>query len=96
MGEYYTLNGHEAVPCDLETYCKLYDDPKNKRVALTHINDETKVSTVFLGLNHNYGDGPPMIFETMIFGSEHDEYQERYSTWDEAVAGHEKAVELAK
>lgn len=33
-------------------------------------------------------------FETMIFGGEHDQYQERYSTWDEAEAGHKRAIEL--
>lgn len=25
------------------------------------------VSTVWLGLDHQYGDGPPLIFETMVF-----------------------------
>jgi hypothetical protein len=53
------------------------------------------VSTVFLGLDHSFGEGPPQLFETMIFGGEHDEYQERYSTWDEAEAGHKKACKLA-
>lgn len=28
------------------------------------------VSTVWLGINHNYGDGPPLIFETMVFVQE--------------------------
>ena len=46
------------------------------------------VSTVFLGLDHAFDGGTPLLFETMIFGGEHDEYQERYATWDEAEAGH--------
>lgn len=58
--------------------------------------DSITVSTVFLGLDHNYGIGPPVLFETMIFGGEHDGYQERYCTWDEAVEGHEVAKKLIK
>lgn len=54
-----------------------------------------KVSTVFLGLDHNLY-GPPHLFETMIFGGEHDGYQERYSTWAEAETGHARTVEIAK
>jgi hypothetical protein len=26
-----------------------------------------RVSTVWLGLDHGFGDGPPLIFETMVF-----------------------------
>ncbi len=53
------------------------------------------VSTVWLGTNHNYGYGSPLLFETMIFHGDSyaDEYCERYSTWDEAVEGHKKAVQ---
>lgn len=56
---------------------------------------DVSVSTVWLGLDHQYGDGPPLIFETMIFGGEHDQYQERYSTKEEAIAGHKRACALA-
>lgn len=50
------------------------------------------VSTVWLGLNHQFGDGPPLIFETMVFGGAFDQEQERYSTMAEAVAGHDQWV----
>jgi len=46
------------------------------------------VSTVWLGLDHGYGGGPPLIFETMVFGGAHDEDQWRYPTEVEALAGH--------
>ncbi len=68
----------------------------NRDVAKTQINDDVKVSTVFLGLDHSFGDGPPLLFETMIFGGEHDQYQERFETWEQAEAGHQVAVELAE
>lgn len=52
------------------------------------------VSTVFLGLDHQFGDGPPLVFETMIFGGEHDQEQWRYSTIEEAREGHDRAVQI--
>jgi len=52
------------------------------------------ISTVFLGIDHSYGQGPPLLFETMIFGGEHDMYQDRYTTWEQAEEGHHIACEL--
>jgi hypothetical protein len=54
------------------------------------------VSTVFLGLDHSWDGGEPLLFETMIFGGEHDQYQTRCSTWDEAVIQHEEACKLVR
>lgn len=53
-----------------------------------------RISTVFLGLDHRYdrydGHGPPLVFETMIFGGPLDEEQARYATMDEAKEGHKQ------
>lgn len=60
------------------------------------------VSTVDLGLDHSFGDGPPLYYETMIFAKDDDdidysgEYQERYVTEAEARKGHEKAIKYVK
>lgn len=68
----------------------------NKKVARNRIGD-TDISTVFLGTDRGPSvSGQPLLFETMIFGGQHDEYTERCSTWDEAVIQHVKAVELVK
>ena len=32
----------------------------------------------------------------MIFGGIHHDYQERYSTWEEAEKGHKRALKLVK
>ena len=57
--------------------------------------DKAVISTVFLGLDHNpTGRGQPVLFETMIFGGWHDEFQVRYRTYDEAEAGHKRAVAM--
>lgn len=66
-----------------------------RRVARTEIGPLT-VSTVFLGLDHGSGKGPPVLFETMIFDGGEDGYQTRCSTWAEAEIQHAAAVEVAK
>ena len=58
--------------------------------------EPVKVSTVFLGLDHRFGDGPPLLFETMIFGGVFDEDTWQYSTWEEAEIGHRKAIKKVK
>jgi hypothetical protein len=53
---------------------------------------DVRVSTVFLGLDHNhFGVGAPLLFETMVFGGEHDGDAWRCSTWEEAEKQHAKA-----
>ena len=66
-----------------------------KNVAQEHIGD-VFVSTVFLGLDHSWNSEIPILWETMIFGGEHDQYQERYTSHKDALEGHEKALELVK
>lgn len=54
------------------------------------------MSTVFLGLNHQYGDGPPLIFESMSFDDsdtdDEDQRQDRYATEAQALTGHRRMV----
>jgi hypothetical protein len=57
--------------------------------------DRAQISTVFLGLDHQWGDGPPLIFETMVFGGRFDQSQERYPTEEAALAGHARWVAQA-
>lgn len=92
----YRLEGHTPVACeDLLEWAQSFESSE-RRVAQTDIKDGVRVSTVFLGMDHNFGsDGPPLLFETMIFGGPHDGYQVRYPTWDEAERGHEEAVSMA-
>lgn len=94
MSDHYILQGHEVIPADLMTWARWFEGADEQRVvAKTTIGDAT-VSTVFLGLDHAWGAGPPMTFETMIFGGDHDQYQTRCSTWEQAEAQHAEAVEL--
>lgn len=94
------LRGKEVVPPDnedawVEQICT--NSPK-RIVAQTWLGG-FRISTVFLGLNHQHGDDLPLWFETMVFDdravnskSSLDQYQTRYTTWDEAFAGHVEHV----
>lgn len=95
MSEHYILDGKIAVPVDDVLEWARRFDQKTKRVAKDEVAPGVVVSTVFLGLNHQYGDGPPLIFETRIFGGDHDQDMDRCSTWEEAEEMHHRMVALA-
>lgn len=60
-------------------------------------DDACLISTVFLRFDHNWSDtGQPVLYETMIFwpGFEFDEWQQRYRTRQDAIAGHNEAVAM--
>ena len=67
---------------------------KDNRIVAKDCVGEAHVSTVFLGLDYRYGRGTPILWETMIFGGEHDQYCRRYATRAEAEEGHSEAVRM--
>lgn len=88
----YILVGKTPVPePDLIKWATWFE-AADRTVKKTELPGGILVSTVFLGTNHAFFGGVPILFETMIFGGEQDEYQQRYATWEEAEAGHEEAV----
>jgi hypothetical protein len=97
MSERYVLNakGKPVPEPDLIKWAEWFEEGANRQLAEDKVRDGVTVSTVFLGLNHNFGNGVPLLWETMIFGGPEDQYQERYATREEALAGHIKAVALA-
>jgi uncharacterized protein (DUF1684 family) len=62
--DYYDRQGR---PMTTEQWCERLADESYKRIAETTLFDGTWISTVWLGLDHGFGDGPPLIFETMVF-----------------------------
>lgn len=90
-GRYFHRDGRPAASFD--EVADEWDDDK-KRVELTQVG-VSEVSTVFLGINHRFGDGPPLIFESMVFGGPLDQEQRRYSTEVEARVGHAELVAAA-
>jgi len=59
--------------------------------------DQCEVSTVFLCFDHGHDSTkPPVVFESLIFGGPHDDWMRRYTTWDEAEAGHAEMVDVVR
>lgn len=55
------------------------------------------VSTIFLGLDHSFDSGDPILWETMVFGGAHDRYQERCGgTRADALAMHKRVVAMVE
>lgn len=96
--DYYILDEHgDPIPVDNLTWAKWYEKA-NRRAALDQVG-QAEVSTVFLGLDHSFGDGPPILFETLVFAPREDgEYvgvessMRRYATKEEALEGHREVV----
>lgn len=88
----YILNGKEPVVTeDIYLWCACFE--LNRSIAYTDFY-YYRVSTIFLGLDHNHYGGKPVLFETMIFREYYNDiYQNRYHTWEESVTGHIEAVE---
>lgn len=97
MTRKYFLNpDHTYRECGLMEWAKQFET-MDRQVADDIIND-CRISTVWLGNDHNYfNDGPPLLLETMIFDKgESLNYLDRYTTWDEALEGHQRAVQWVK
>lgn len=89
---------------NLEQFGFRKDFDMNNRFDLKTQVGKYEVSTVDLGLNHQFDETlPPLYYETMIFikGNTFEEnpfeyYQERYTTEKQAREGHKKAVKYVK
>lgn len=57
------------------------------------IVEAVRISTAFLGIDHNFtGRGPPLLFETMVFGGALDGECGRTATWEEAEKEHAETL----
>jgi hypothetical protein len=56
------------------------------------------VSTIWLGLDHSFGNtSPPIIYETMLFDiDDWVDHQDRYTSLDDAQKNHRYIVEMLK
>lgn len=102
MSTYYVLDENKNVVAesDLKKWSAFFEDFDNRRIDET-ITRGIRISTVFLGMDHNWGEGDPLVFETMAFAqmSGTDDLSEicgeffnRYSTYADALEGHAKIV----
>lgn len=102
MTDLYILDeNHIPIPTDDSIEWGMWLERENRIVKKTEVLEICEVSTVFLGIDHNFSmEGPPILFETMLFFNEFckdipeelEHYQIRYTTWDEAMIGHEQSI----
>ena len=94
MDKYILNKDNITIKCnDLRKWGQWFENNKNLRCVALHQLNNLKVSTVFLGIDHNWSEkGPPLLFETMIFGGVYNQTCQRYSTYIEALKGHKIAA----
>lgn len=95
MDIYFQRNGKPYEGTENEKRMKFARDFEGNRfVGRDILMTGVYVSTVWLGINHNFGGGKPLIFESMVFPSRgNGEYDQiRYHTEAEALNGHKKLV----
>lgn len=96
LRDYYNRDG-TAFNGSYAEWCNVFGKT-DRNVEKTKVgNDRWIVSTVFLGFDHSFGKGKPLIFETLVMGPEpYDGICYRYSNETEAVEGHEAVVQLLR
>lgn len=105
---YYIMRGKRIIYTEnLLEWGKFFEKSDKRIIASTWLTGRVHVSTVFLGLDHNFSftDGP-VLFETMVFGKPIKEkffdgreavykeilFQKRYRTMRMAMDGHKSAI----
>lgn len=98
----YILDAHgDPVPCDDVIAWSIWFEraSRDRSRIVAHDKDESDpngtilVSTVFLGLDHQWGDGPPVLWETLVLGGPLDGEMNRYSSRAAALRGHQLMCE---
>ena len=67
----------------------------DRTIASDRVGD-TRVSTVFIGINRSIDGSAPKLFETMVFGGPLEYQCDRYATLEDALKGHEAMLERVK
>jgi hypothetical protein len=90
MSDKYILdeNDNPIPEPDLMKWAKSFQ--KGSRLVAKDEIGDVLISTVFLGLDHNFGQsGPPILWETIVFGGAHDQDCDRCAgTRADAMAMH--------
>jgi hypothetical protein len=90
LSDWYELVGQTPVQIEGDILeCARRWEALDRRVARTTLFDTCIVSTIFLGFDHAFFGGPPILFETLVSWMGEGGYeQERCSTWPEAEEQH--------
>lgn len=87
--------GEPVLETDLMKWAEWFGTPA--RILAQEWVAESQISTVFLGIDHNWGDGPPILWETMVFNGRLNGEQDRCSgSREQAMAMHAEMVARVK
>jgi hypothetical protein len=93
MNDKAILEGKRVVPVeDFLMWADWVQKNTHLRIVRRDRWKDAFVSTVFLGLDHSFGGKKHLWFETMVFGGPLDGEMDRYETWEEAEAGHDRIL----
>ena len=96
LGLYIAVDGVPVAADDHLTWAKSFETMD--RVVARDVVTGGLLSTVFLGIDHRFSrEGPPLVYETMLFLTDSGysgDHCERYSTREEALAGHAALLSL--
>ncbi|MBI2481183.1 MAG: hypothetical protein HYV60_21855 [Planctomycetia bacterium] len=87
---YYIMQNMKPRPAQFFEYAAWYET-HDRTIDRTRIGD-VLVSTVFRGIDHSDGYGPPLLFETRVSGRAFDGESRWYATLGEAKRGHHDIV----
>ncbi len=82
MSDLYILDdsGRPVREPSVHKWGAFFENRERRRVAadeLTINGEDVRISTVFLGMDHSWEGGPPILWETMVFGGKLNEEQDR-------------------
>ena len=78
---HWILENNQLKSVSLLTWAKWFENRKSPgRITAQDTIGNVSVSTVFPGIDHNFDEGEPLLWETMIFGSEKEELKDYYKS----------------
>jgi hypothetical protein len=94
IGKFFALKGETIVNVtDDKAKCEAFDI-KNRRIGFKDFGNDTYISTVFLCIDHSFGDSEtPILFETMAWYKGKEYECRRYPTVEAAMTGHREVLE---
>jgi hypothetical protein len=69
---------------------------KMKNIQEDKLNDGTSITTTFLFYSTQKHEGKPLLFNTKVTNESGVGYSELYKTYDEAIDGHNRVLNMYK
>ena len=87
MSRFWILKDGQPFPVDdIKEWVRWFET--QERVLARDERDGVRISTVFLGIDSGFEGGSPVLWETMVFGGDHDGDMYRYCSQLAALVGH--------